>query len=345
MLKEYSSESLAKLTHDSTSLEKIQLKDKINIFENIIDNPDKMNKRIYMAAKLYDEKGNFNTDHLGYQLVGALAITSVPISILFGAGVIAAMFSNINVPQGLVIASSSLLIGETIIFTGVNAHVKKTGAKMVPNIKYILAKDLEKNGYQINTYENEKSINFDSLILSLINKVSLNQYHKYEVDLLRVKELYKKWLSIKSDSLAIKGTKKQVPQELENEYHSLYQEITNKIRYFRYEDNNTKLLTHERIGGISNGHIQLIEEDPYILEISNLISKIPFKENTEFSEEIKELKEIATNWIAKNLKSYRDIGVKTDPINFPYERFNQIKEKIQLVLNQKNTEKTLKKKR
>jgi hypothetical protein len=123
MLKRKSSDALVKLTHDESSLETIQLKEKINILENMINEPSKMKRQVFIASRLYDDKGNLNTDHLGYQLTGTLALTNIPISIILGAGVLGCLTHSIELTNGLLITGGTFFIGETIAFTGISAYM------------------------------------------------------------------------------------------------------------------------------------------------------------------------------------------------------------------------------
>lgn len=331
MLKRTSSDALVKLTHDESSLETIQLKDKINILEDMINKPSKMKRQVFIASRLYDDKGNLNTDHLGYQLTGTLALTNIPISIILGAGLLGCLTHSMELTNGLLITGGTFFIGETIAFTGISAYMTSKGSKMADEMKNKLTIDLEKNGYQVSLPESKEKIDFDTLILSLIGKLSVNQYPGYEEDFNKIKSLYSRWLDKKSESLATTGTKIPVPKELQNEYLNLYQEIHHKIKMFRYEDNNSKLLTQERIGGLNTPYIKLVEEDPYILEISSLIEKILSSNYEGFADDIETLRTIATNWIAENIKSYRDNGYRLDDSKFPHQELTAIKEKLQSI--------------
>lgn len=339
MLKRKSSDALVKLTHDESSLETIELQDKINILESMIDKPSKMNRRVYLASKLYDTKGNLNTDHIGYQLAGTLALTNIPISIILGTGIIGTMTNRIDLPNGLLITAGAYIIGEAITFTGIGAYTTSKGSKMATEIRNKLAIDLEKNGYQVSLPEEQHKMDFDALIISLVSKISLNQYPNYEVDHEKVRQLYSRWLNIKAESLANRGIKPQVPQEILTEYHSLYNEIHHKIKMFRYEDNNSKLLTQDKIGGLSTNHIKLMEEDSHILEISNLIKQILDSNYEGFANDIESLRSIATEWISANIKSYRDNGYKLDSNLFPQDKLNIIKERILPYIEQKTLSK------
>ena len=83
MSKQKSTETLVRLTHE-TSVEEIELKDKIDLLTNMISHPTTSKRDTYIASHLYDKKGNFDTEHWEYQLTGTAAITSIPIALIFG---------------------------------------------------------------------------------------------------------------------------------------------------------------------------------------------------------------------------------------------------------------------
>lgn len=327
MSKKQSSETLIKITHGQ-DIETLELKDKIELLTDMLEKPRKMNRKTYQAKNFYNKDGQLNSDSLEYQLVGAATLTSIPVTLVFGSAIVGSLIKVGNVPESFVLASGTFIALEGILAATECARMTKNGSKMATEIRNKIAVDLEKKGYQVNLPEEPPKINFDTLIISLVNNISINQYSNYELDYERVRQLYSRWLNIKSEALANKGQKPQVPQEILSEYHSLYKEIHQKIKLFRYQNNNEKLLSGELVGGLNNNYISLIEEDEFIVKVRNLIDEILTSEYAGFADDIEELQALATDWLAVNIKNYRDKGTRLDSSFAPIHSYTEIEQRV-----------------
>ena len=326
MLKNNSSEALVKITHNE-SLENIDLQDQIQILDKMITHPEKMSRKVYQAQKFYDDKRNFNPDNWEYQLTGAIYITGLPVGVGIIAGTVGSIIKDVPIPQDLALATTTIVLGGALAVAATNAHMSKKGSHMAEGIKQDIIENLERNGYEI-TLPEQPMDHFDLSkdIIELIKKISLCKYPSYELDIERLKAIHQTWISIYSNSLATKGSKPQIPRELMEKYVYLKRSISHKTKLFRYEDNNKKLLTQERVGNIKSKYISLMEEDQFVLATSKLIEEILYYNYEGYERELNLVKGLATEWIAKNLKSYRDTGKKLPNEEAPYnmlERFTR----------------------
>ena len=266
MSKQKSTETLVRLTHE-TSVEKIELKDKIDLLTNMISHPTKSKRDTYIASHLYDKKGNFNTEHWEYQLTGTAAITSVPVILIFGTALTTSLVRGIEFSNEFLIATGGMVLAEIAAIAGTNAYMTAKGSKMSKDIRRELTKNLESLGYQI-TPNNEKTI----------------------------------------QSIEI------------------------------YQRNNERLLEGEVISTNNNQDIHLIEEDEFVLRISNLINQILDNPYPRFELDIAELKEVATDWITINIREYKRTGKRLDVSYAPTYLYDALSSEILPKIN-----KTLKK--
>lgn len=329
MSKNKSSDSLVKITHGE-NIETLDLKDKIDLLTSMLENPQKMNRKVYQAKNFYDKYGQLNSENLEYQLVGAATLTSLPITLIFGSAIIGSLIKGVNVPQNIVLASGTFLALEGILTSTACASMTIKGAKMSPEIREKLTINLQELGYQVNSPKQRKqsNIDFTSMITSLTNEISLCKYPNYEEDINILRLLHTEWIEIYGNSLAIKGTKPEIPSSILERYLELRKTISKKINQYRYRNNNERLLTGEVIGGLNNKYISLIEEDGFILKVRNLIDEILSLEYEGFADDIEELKELANQWLAANIKNYRDKGIKLDSSLAPIYSYTEIEQRV-----------------
>ena len=326
MLKNHSSDALVKITHDKP-LENIDFKDQIKILDSMIDHPKRMSRKVYQAKKFYDDKGNFNSEHWEYQLPGTLYLVGIPVGVAVIAGTIGSIKKDTPIHQDLALTTTTIIGAGALTIAATNAYMSQKGSHMAEEIKQEIITNLERNGYEIDLPKVETNhFDFSKEIMELIRKASICQYPSYELDIERLKKIHQTWISIYSNLLAIKGSKPQIPRELMEKYSYLKRFINHKIKLYRYEDNNQKLLTQERIGNIKSKYISLAEEDPFILEASKLIEEILYYNYEGYERELNLVRSISIEWIAKNVKSYRDTGKKLPIEEAPYnmlERFTR----------------------
>lgn len=261
MSKQQSTETLVKLTH-GTSVEELELKDKIDLLTSMISHPTKSKRNTYVASRLYDNKGNFNTDHWEYQLIGTATITSVPVALIFGTITTTSLVGGINFNDGLLLATSAMALAEVGLIAGTNAYMTAKGSKMATEIRKSLITNLESLGYQI-TPNNEP-----------------------------IKE------SIES-----------------------------------YQSNNERLLEGEVISTETNKYIHLIEEDAFVARVSNLINQILENPYPRFEIDIAELKEVAIDWMAINIREYKRTGKKLDISYAPTHIYDALESEILSKIN------------
>ncbi len=328
MSKNKSSDSLVKITHGE-NIETLDLKDKIDLLTSMLENPKKMNRKVYCAKKYYDKSGNLNTDCGEYQLLGAAVLSSCPVAIIFATTMFASVVKDVNIPNNLILASGGFLAvtGFTIAATG--AHMTKKGARMATSIRERLTTNLEELGYQVNQPDQEElNYDFRSMISSLLREINACKYPNYEEDINSLKDILIDWIEIYENSLAIKGTKPEVPTNLLERFLEIRTSASQKISFFRYQSNNERLLNGELIGGLNNDYISLIEEDEFVLKVSNLIKEIMSLDYEGFADDIATLKELAFDWLAANIKNYRDKGVRLDISLAPMYSFNEVEQKV-----------------
>lgn len=330
MSKKISSDVLIDLTHDEESLEKIKINEQIKVLESIIEHPKKMSRKLYAASEFYDNSGNFDPNHMEYQIAGTLLLSNIPLALIYGGTIAMGLIGKAHIPDKLITAGAMIFLGEAAVLKATGAYMSKKGTSITHKVKDNLIKNLQTNGYEVTLPEDDKKLNFTVLLLSLIKKVQRHNYPNSQEDYKKLKDLYKRWINISGDYLADRGTKIPVPQYLLSEYHTLYADITNKIKMYRYEDNNQKLLTQEKKGNIESKYVHLIEEDEFVKNISNLIEEILSLNYEGFADDIESLKQLATEWIALNVKSLRDNGTRLSPTEVPFSTYNEIAYRVSL---------------
>lgn len=266
MSKNKSSDTLVKITHNE-EISSLELQDRIDLLTNMLAHPTKSKRDTYVAHKLHDSKGNFNTDRWEYQLMGTAALTSIPVILIAGSIQGAMLTQAIEPSQGILLATGGIVLAEAAIMTGTNAYMTIKGSKMSNEIKQRLTTNLESLGYQI-TQNNEQPI-----------------------------------------------------ESIE-----------------RYQTNNERLLEGTVISTGQNKYIHLIEEDEFVAKISNLINQILDNPYPRFEYDIEELKQVATDWMAINIREYKRTGKKLDISYAPTYLYEALESEILSKIN-----KTLKK--
>ncbi len=135
----------------------------------------------------------------------------------------------------------------------------------------------------------------------------------------------------------------EIKQGLTTNLESLGYQITPnneplKISIDSYQKNNERLLEGEVISTQGNKYIHLIEEDEFVAQIANLISKIVENPYPRFAEDINELKQVALDWIAINIREYKHTGERLDISSAPIYLYEALEAEILGKIN-----KTLKK--
>lgn len=250
---------LIKLSHGE-SIETIELKDKIDLLTHMLTNPQKGKRDTYVAANLYDKKGNFNTEHWGYQLVGASVITSVPIILICGSLTVA-MASGMDFNPALLIATGGIIGAETLAIGATGAYMTIRGAKMEKKIREELITNLKTLGYQI-TPNNEKlktsmesyqtnnrrlldgevistgnnkyihlieEDEFVAKVSNLIIQIQKNPYPGSEIDIEDLKQIAIDWMAINFREYRRTGQKLDISYAPNHLYEAYESEILSKI--------------------------------------------------------------------------------------------------------------------
>lgn len=236
MSKKQSSESLVKLTHEQ-DIESLELNERVELLTEMLEHPTKSKRDTYVAQHLYDEKGNLDTDHWEYQLVGVASLTSVPVTLIFGSAIGATIARGIDVNGDYLLATGGMVLAEIAAIAGTNAYMTKKGSKMAADIKTKLTANLEELGYQITpknepkvqsveSYEtnNERLLDgkvistgnnkyvslieedeFVAKVASLIQEINESQYPRYEDDTEELRELALDWISLNAINYRKKG--------------------------------------------------------------------------------------------------------------------------------------------
>lgn len=260
MSKQKSTETLVKLTH-GTSVEELELKDKIDLLTNMISHPNKSKRYTYIASHLYDKKGNFNTDHWEYQLVGTATITSVPIVLIFGTAITTSLVSGVEFSDGFLLATSGMVLAEIGAIAGTNAYMTIKGSKMATEIREGLTTNLESIGYQItpnneplktsiDSYKinnerllegevistgNNKYIHlieedeFVAKIANLINQIMEKPYPRFSFDIIELKQTAIDWMAINLREYKRTGKKLDISHAPIHIYDALESEVLSKI--------------------------------------------------------------------------------------------------------------------
>lgn len=257
MSKNKSTDTLVRLSHGE-SVEKIELQNRIDLLDHMLRKPTKSKKDTYVASLLYDKKGNFDTDHWEYQLLGTAAITSVPIVLIFGTAT-GVLLSGANDPT-LFLASSGMVAAEALAVGATNAYMTIKGSKMNTEIRQALTSNLESLGYQITSNNeepihsieiyktnNERLLNrevistkskyihlieedeFVARIANLIDYVLMNQYPRYEDDISELKCIATDWIAINAREYERTGKKLDITHAPTYLYDAIETEILNKV--------------------------------------------------------------------------------------------------------------------
>lgn len=261
MSKNKSSDTLVKLTHGE-EISSLELQDRIDLLTNMLAHPTRSKRDAYVAERLHDKKGNFNTDRWEYQLMGTAALTSVPVILIAGSIQGAMLTQAIEPSQGILLATGGMIIAETTILAGTNAYMTLKGSKMATEIRECLTTNLESLGYQITPNNEPIKTSIDS-----------------------------------------------------------------------YKTNNERLLEGEVISTSNNKYIHLIEEDEFVAKVSNLINQILDNPYPRFEYDIEELKQVATDWMAINIREYKRTGKKLDISHAPTYLYEALEQEILSKLN------------
>lgn len=145
--------------------------------------------------------------------------------------------------------------------------------------------------------------------------------------------------------MTVKGSKmnEKIKKELISNLESLGYQITSNHEeptqnINSYQTNNERLLNGEVISTQNNKYIHLIEEDEFVVSISNLINQILQNPYPRFEDDIVELQGIATDWMAINIREYKRTGKRLDISCAPTYLYEALSSEIQSKIN-----KTLKK--
>ncbi len=259
MSKNKSIEPLIKLTHGE-SIETLELKEKINLLTNMLSHPTKSKRDTYVASYLYDKKGNFNTEHWGYQLVGTAALTSVPIVLICGSAT-AALARGVDFNPTFLLAMTGMVGAEALAICGTGAYMTIKGSKMNEQIKKELIDNLISLGYQvtepmvkpiqsIDKYKinNERLLNgevisvknnkyislieedeFVTKISNLINQILENKYPRYQYDIDELKQVALDWIALNFREYKRTGKKLGIIDAPMHLYEAFESEILAKI--------------------------------------------------------------------------------------------------------------------
>ncbi len=260
MSKNKSSDTLVQITHGE-EISSLELTNKIDLLTKLLANPIKSKRDTYVAAKLHDKNGNFNTEHWEYQLIGAAALTSAPIILIAGAMHGAILSGNIELGSGVALATTGMVAAEAAIITGTNAYMTIKGSKMQKNIREELTANLRSLGYQItpnneplkNSIEsyqtnNQRLINgevistqgnkyihlieedeFVAKVSNLINQILEKKYPRFEIDIAELKELAIDWIAINFREYKRTGKKLDIAHAPNNVFEAYESEILSKI--------------------------------------------------------------------------------------------------------------------
>ena len=259
MSKNKSSDTLVKITHGE-DLSSLELKDRINLLTNMLEHPIKSKRDTYVAAKLHDKKGELNTEHWEYQLVGAAAITSVPIILIAGAIHGAILSGNIELGSGVALATTGMVAAEAAVIAGTNAYMTIRGSKMSEDIKKQLITNLQSLGYQI-TPNNEKiktsmesyqtnnrrlldgevistqgnkyihlieEDEFVAKVSNLITQIQTNPYPGSEIDIEDLKQIAIDWMAINFREYRRTGQKLDISYAPNHLYEAYENDIIKK---------------------------------------------------------------------------------------------------------------------
>jgi Txe/YoeB family toxin of Txe-Axe toxin-antitoxin module len=119
--------------------------------------------------------------------------------------------------------------------------------------------------------------------------------------------------------MTLKGSKmnNQIKKDLISNLQSLGYQITFdneplKESVDSYKTNNERLLEGEVISTNDNKYIHLIEEDEFVSKVSNLINQILQNPYPRYEDDIAELKGLAVDWMAINIREYKRSGKRLD---------------------------------
>lgn len=260
MSKNKSSDSLVKITHGE-EISSLELTNKIDLLTKMLAHPIKSKRDTYVAAKLHDKHGNFNTEHWEYQLIGAAAITSAPIILIAGAIHGAILSGNIELGSGVALATTGMVAAEAAVIAGTNAYMTIRGSKMSEDIKKQLITNLQSLGYQI-TPNNEKiktsmesyqtnnrrlldgevistqgnkyihlieEDEFVAKVSNLITQIQTNPYPGSEIDIEDLKQIAIDWMAINFREYRRTGQKLDISYAPNHLYEAYESEILSKI--------------------------------------------------------------------------------------------------------------------